>query len=130
MDGICEMMVEKNMCEEGWIDEAKEGEIYSFTHDLLHEVISGILIGPKESHEAFYYAHAACELLEELKTREEDTPFSIRLDLYGPHQPYHPTMEYASLYPPEDIRLPVSFRDDLNINLPGTACQTAGSRTD
>lgn len=108
-----EMLVEKNMCEEGWIEEAKEGEIYSFSHDLLNEVISGILRGPKESHEAFFYARAACHLLESLKERGCDVPFSLRLDFYGPHQPYHPSREYAAMYPPEQVRLPVSFWDAL-----------------
>lgn len=108
-----EMLVEKNMCEPGWIDEAEEGKIYSFTHGLLNEVLAGRLVAPRESHEAFYYADAACRQLEDIRRNGEEKPFSMRLDLYGPHQPYHPTEQYAAMYPPESIKLPDSYKDEL-----------------
>lgn len=105
------MRVEINMCEKGWIDDVKEGEIYSFSRPLLNEALSGILTGPKESHEAFYVSDLVCRELE--KRKEEGKPFMIRADFWGPHQPYHPAKEYAELYPPEQIEEYPSFRDSL-----------------
>ncbi len=116
------MLVEKNMCEEGWIDDAKEGESYDFHHDLLNEVLAGILEGPKECHEAFYYADAAVSQLEKIHRRREEgetAPFSLRIDFFGPHQPYHPTREFVELYPPEKIPVYPSYGDLLE-NKPDT----------
>ncbi len=54
----------------------------------------------------------ACRQLEELKqeelNREKEkgsgqVPFMMRVDFWGPHQPYCPTEEFAALYPPESI---------------------------
>lgn len=111
-----QMLVEKNMCEQGWIDDAAEGQVYSFTHDMLNEVLAGVLTGPRESHEAYYYADAAVRQLERIsaeRQRGKTVPFSMRIDIYGPHQPYHPTLEYADLYPPESIPVYPNYHDSL-----------------
>ena len=105
------MRVEMNMCEKGWIDNVKEGDLYDFPRDLTNEALSGILEGPKECHEAYYVADMACRQLEELK--REEAPFMMRVDFWGPHQPYCPTEEFAALYPPESIEEYPSFSDDL-----------------
>lgn len=106
------MLVEKNMGEEGWIDEIAEGSIYDFSRPLVNEALSGILQGPKESHEAYYVADLACRKLEELQ--ESSRPFMMRVDFWGPHPPYHPAQEFADLYPPEEIGEYPSFFEDLS----------------
>ena len=110
------MLVEKNMCEQGWIEDAVEGEVYPFTHNMLNEVLAGILTGPKESHEAYYYADAAVRCLEQISEERKNgknVPFSLRMDIYGPHQPYHPTREFTDMYPPESIPLYPNYDDSL-----------------
>lgn len=111
------MRVEMNMCEKGWIDDVNEGDLYDFPHDLTNEALSGILEGPKECHEAYYVADMACRQLEKLKKETEkdgeSSPFMLRVDFWGPHQPYCPSEEFAALYPPESIPEYPSFFDDL-----------------
>lgn len=108
------MLVEKNLGKEGWIDEIKEGKEYDFSREMVNEALSGILQGPKESHEAFYVSDLACHQLEQLKENADGSPFMLRVDFWGPHQPYHPTQEYADLYPPESITEYPSFNEDLS----------------
>lgn len=108
------MKVEVNMCEKGWIDDVEEGDIYRFTRPLLNEALSGVLEAPKESHEAFYVSEMACRQLEEIqKTHKEDMPFMMRVDFWGPHQPYHPAKEYTEMYPLENMGEYPSFHDTL-----------------
>lgn len=108
------VQVEVNMCEKGWIDDVEEGDVYNFSRPLLNEALSGVLIGPKESHEAFYVADMACGQLEELeKSGTEASPFMMRVDFWGPHQPYHPAKEYVDMYPVEEMEEYPSFNDTL-----------------
>lgn len=108
------MKVEVNMCEKGWIDDVEEGDSYSFTRPLLNEALSGVLEAPKESHEAFYVSEMACRQLDEIqKTHKEGIPFMMRVDFWGPHQPYHPAKEYTDMYPLEDMEEYPSFKDTL-----------------
>ncbi|HBY95826.1 MAG TPA: hypothetical protein DEP84_18035 [Chloroflexi bacterium] len=76
----------------------------------------GLTLTPKETHESFFLANLACEALEQL-ARDRRRPFHLRVDFWGPHQPYFPTQEYANLYRPENIPEYGSFRDDL-VNRP------------
>jgi arylsulfatase A-like enzyme len=88
--------------------------IHKQTNRWCNEHASGILRTPKETHEAFFLAHLACEQLKQLAEAGSDTPFAMRVDFWGPHQPYFPTQEYADLYPPEDIPVYGNFSDDLS----------------
>ncbi len=106
-------LIERNWCTPGWIDNITEQEEYDLTQRSdMNECVSGILTTPKETHEAFFLAHEACEKLEELKN--SDKPFCLQVHFWGPHQPYLPTKEYADMYPPSAIEKYPSFDDDLS----------------
>ena len=72
---------------------------------------SGILAGPPEAHEEQFVAHLACEKLREFAAG--DQPFSLVVSLWGPHQPYYPSADYADKVEPYEIPEYPSFRDDL-----------------
>lgn len=69
---------------------------------------------PKETHEAFFLANMACDKLEELAKQPQDEPFALRVDFWGPHQPFFPTQEFLDWYEPEKIEEYPSFRNDLH----------------
>ena len=69
---------------------------------------------PKETHEAFFLADMACEQLEALAAADTSEPFHLRLDFWGPHQPFFPTEESADLYDPEEIPVYGNFADSLS----------------
>ena len=73
---------------------------------------SGILAGPPEAHEEQFVAHLACEKLREFA--DDDQPFSLVVSLWGPHQPYYPSEEFAAMVDPAAIPEYPSFRDDLS----------------
>ena len=73
---------------------------------------SGVLAGPPEAHEEQFVAHLACESLDELA--QGDQPFSLVVSLWGPHQPYYPSQEYADMVDPDAIPEYPSYRDDLS----------------
>ena len=104
-------MIEHNWCTPGWIDGIAEGEEYRLDRPTMNECISGILTTPKETHEVFYLAYEACRKLEEC--RDNNQPFFMAVEFWGPHQPYLPTKEYADLYDPKMIEEYPSFRDNL-----------------
>jgi arylsulfatase A-like enzyme len=68
---------------------------------------------PKETHEAFFLGHLACEKIKEIAKSETKEPFHLRVDFWGPHQPYFATQEYLDKYPPENIPELPSFRESL-----------------
>lgn len=116
------MTVEKNFWSDSLLAEMKEGDSYDFPGEMTNEALSGILTTGKESHEAFYLADMVCGKLEELAERRKEAagdpkgavqPFCLRVDFWGPHQPYHPTQEFADLYPPETIPEHPNFSDTL-----------------
>lgn len=88
-------------------------EPYEQNRNNCNEHASGIMTTPKETHEAFFLASLSCDKLEELARSQDGRPFALRVDFWGPHQPYFPTQEYVDLYPPEQIPEYGSFRDDL-----------------
>jgi arylsulfatase A-like enzyme len=90
-----------------------ETHLYTQDRNNCNEHASGIMTTPKETHEAFFLASLTCDKLAELAASDDDRPFALRVDFWGPHQPYFPTQEYADLYPPEQIPEYPSFRDDL-----------------
>lgn len=77
------------------------------------EAAYGITVTPKETHECFFLSAMACKKLEEISNQNEDAPFSLRVDFWGPHQPYFPTQEYYDLY--KDVSFPpyISFNSKL-----------------
>ena len=89
------------------------GELYRQEQGWCNEHASGILQTPTDTHEAFFLANLTCRKLRELAAQGDGRPFSMRVDFWGPHQPYFPTREYADLYRPEEIPEYGSFRDDL-----------------
>ncbi|MHA1689519.1 MAG: sulfatase-like hydrolase/transferase [Promethearchaeota archaeon] len=90
-----------------------KGEPHFLNRAASNEDTIGIMTSPKETHEAFFLAHLACEKLIEIAERGDQEPFHLRVDFWGPHQPYYATQEYLNLYPPEKIPEHPSFRDDL-----------------
>jgi arylsulfatase A-like enzyme len=91
----------------------RKGERYDPYGPGLWECLSGVLQTPEDTHEAFYLANLACDRLRELASAPSGRPFSLRVDFWGPHQPYFPTQAYADLYDPSAISEYGSFRDSL-----------------
>ena len=71
-------------------------------------------VTPKETHESFFLANLACEKLEELAKDKSGKPFHLRVDFWGPHQPYFPTQEFLDLYDPRKIKKLQNFDTDLH----------------
>lgn len=93
----------------------KEGKVHQPPDpDLLSEHATGIMTTPKETHEAFFLAHLACERLKKLVNGNQKNPFHLRVDFWGPHQPYYVPHEYRDLYNSEDISEYPNFDDDLS----------------
>ena len=113
-----EILIERNfwppVIPKGAPNPMKEGQTYRQRGDWSNEHASGILLTPKETHEAFFLASLACGKLRELARSNGAQPFALRVDFWGPHQPYFPTREFAELYRPEDIPEYGNFRDDLS----------------
>ena len=92
----------------------QEGELYQCEDYWCGEHAIGLTVTPKDTHEAFFLANLACEKLEELAAQGPDAgPWSLRVDFWGPHQPFFPTKEYADLYDPGEIPPYPSFDSDL-----------------
>lgn len=91
----------------------KAGAAYRSERYWCGEHATGITTTPKETHEAFFLADLACEQLEKLAAADDDDPFHLRVDFWGPHQPFFPTEEFADMYDPEDIPVYGSFSDSL-----------------
>jgi arylsulfatase A-like enzyme len=104
-------LIERNFTR--WIENIHAGELYKQERGWCNEHASGIMQTPTATHEAFFLARLACEKLRELATARDNRPFSLRVDFWGPHQPYFPTQEFADLYDPEEIPRYGSFDDDL-----------------
>lgn len=86
---------------------------YSSDRYWCGEHATGITTTPKETHEAFFLADMACEQLETRAAADDQQPFHLRVDFWGPHQPFFPTQEFADLYDPEDIPVYGNFADAL-----------------
>ena len=99
---------------QAWGEPIPLGPGYRQTRGWCNEHACGILTAPKETHEAFFLAHLACDALREHAASGGGRPFALRVDFWGPHQPYFPTREFADLYAPEAIGEYGNFRDDLS----------------
>jgi len=93
--------------------EMQEGKLYKQRRRWCNEHASGILQTPLDTHEAFFLANLACQKLRQLARRRDARPFHLRVDFWGPHQPYFPTPQFAEMYNPRDIGEYGNFRDDL-----------------
>ncbi|MHA2185142.1 MAG: sulfatase-like hydrolase/transferase, partial [Promethearchaeota archaeon] len=91
----------------------ESGELHRLERAACNEDSTGIMTTPKETHEAFFLAHLACEKLKEIAKSKSEEPFHLRVDFWGPHQPYFATQEFLDKYPPENIPELPSFRDNL-----------------
>lgn len=96
-----------------WRRDLIPGQVYEQTKEWTNEQAMGILLTPKETHEAFFLADCVCRQLEALKERDSEQPFSVRLDFWGPHDPYFVTKEFADLYDPSEIPRYPSFDNRL-----------------
>lgn len=91
----------------------KVGAPYQCEDFFSGEHAVGITTTPKETHESFFLANLACEKLDELAKDDSGQPFALRVDFWGPHQPFFPTKEFADLYDPTLIQPHPSFFDTL-----------------
>lgn len=92
----------------------RDGVTYRSEYAWCGEHAVGLTTTPKETHEAFFLADLACETLEALANDEDERPFHLRVDFWGPHQPFFPTAEFAKLYDPEEIAEYGSIHDTLD----------------
>ena len=100
--------------ESHYFEKMKEGELYSCEDFWCGEHAVGKTVTPKETHEAFFLAHLAIKQLEELaKNKDKQQPFHLRLDFWGPHEPFFPTQEFINMYDPAKIKEYGNFSDDL-----------------
>lgn len=99
--------------DEGHFPTIKVGELYKCDSSWCGEHAMGITVTPKETHESFFLANLVCEQLEKIVKSGQEEPFNIRLDFWGPHQPFFPTQEFYDLYDPKKIEMYGNFDDDL-----------------
>jgi len=66
-----------------------------------HMACSGVLVTPVETHEAYFVTHRANQWLEERAGDGE--PFCLRVDVWGPHQPYFVGKPFAGTVNPRAI---------------------------
>ena len=90
-----------------------EGELHSPDFVMMSEHATGIMTTPKETHEAFFLAYLACKRLENIANSNDSSPFHLRLDFWGPHQPYYVPQEYYDKYDPKSISELPSFNSNL-----------------
>jgi len=90
-----------------------EGQTHSPSFVSSSEHASGHMTTPKETHEAFFISDLACDQLHKIANSGNEEPFHMRIDFWGPHQPYYAAKEYFELYDPKSIPEYPSFRDDL-----------------
>ena len=108
-----EVVIQRSFLDPEKRPDVVEGQPYRSSADWCNEHATGIVTTPLDTHESFYLANLACERLRSLDSSCDDSPFALRVDFWGPHQPYFTTPEYANVYRPEDIPEYPSFRDDL-----------------
>ncbi|NQT52946.1 sulfatase-like hydrolase/transferase [bacterium] len=72
---------------------------------------AGRLTTPVETHEAYYLTHRASQWLE--RVAHDGDPFCLRVDVWGPHQPYWVAEPFAGTANPRDIPEYPSFAHDL-----------------
>jgi len=98
---------------QNYFPKLKVGELYECEDRWCGEHAIGTTVTPKETHEAFFLANLACEKLEELAHSKNGEPFSLRVDFWGPHQPFFPTQEFLDMYDPKEIEKYPTFDSRL-----------------
>lgn len=89
-------------------DPSNVGRVFDLTeHGWGPFAAGGRFQTPLETHEAFFVAHLARRWLEGLTT---DAPFFLRVDVWGPHHPYHSAGCFAGAINPNKIPEFPSFR--------------------
>ena len=78
---------------------------------LIHMASSGRMKTPAETHEAYFVTHLANRWLE--KVAETGEPFCLRVDVWGPHQPYYVGEPFADRTDPGLIVEYPSFSSTL-----------------
>jgi arylsulfatase A-like enzyme len=68
----------------------------------------GVMTSPIETHEAYFVTHLACRWLEEIA--QNDQPFCLRVDAWGPHHPYFVAEPFAGTVDPKAIPEYPNFR--------------------
>lgn len=96
------------------------GSLFNLANmNIITGNIAGISVTPKEYHEAFFVADMAKKALENIANNKQDKPFMMTVNIWGPHHPYYPTEEFASLYRDKngklggDIKEYPSFKDQF-----------------
>ncbi|MBD3253771.1 MAG: sulfatase-like hydrolase/transferase [Candidatus Lokiarchaeota archaeon] len=90
-----------------------EGALYKPDFVSLSTHTTGLMTTPKETHEAYFLAYLACEKLKEIAKSDNQEPFHMRIDFWGPHQPYFTTQDFLDLYDPKEIKQLPSFDENL-----------------
>jgi arylsulfatase len=71
----------------------------------------------QDHHMANWMSSRAVEVIE--NASEDDKPFCLMLSYYAPHHPVAPPKPYDTMYPLEDVSLPLSYRAGAeNKNMP------------
>jgi len=96
-----------------WDESHRQGRVVRQDGAWCSEHCSGLMLTPDETHEAFFLAHQAREQLRQIAKSGNDKPFHLRVDFWGPHQPYFPTQRFAEMYDENTIQLPVNFYEDV-----------------
>ncbi len=91
----------------------EQGKEYACESAWCGEHAVGVTVTPKETHESFFLANLVCDQLEELAGNDSDQPFHLRLDFWGPHQPFFPTQEFLDMYNLEEIQVYGNHFDTL-----------------
>ena len=73
--------------------------------------LAAIQDGPEEAAVPHYLTTQAIEAVH--RSAQDNGPFFVRLDFWGPHAPYIVPERYARMYDPADIEPWLSFPDDL-----------------
>jgi len=73
---------------------------------------SGVFETPLETHESFFVTHLACKWLEERANKNER--FCLRVDPWGPHQPYYVAKPFANTIDNKSIPEYPNFSHNLN----------------
>ncbi|HEY1360746.1 MAG TPA: sulfatase-like hydrolase/transferase [Xanthobacteraceae bacterium] len=65
---------------------------------------------PEELYPTAYIGERSCEWLDRYAAGSREKPFFLMVSFPDPHHPFTPPGRYWSMYRPEDMKLPPSFR--------------------
>ena len=75
-------------------------------------LLNGMTTGPEEASVPYFLAEYTIDMMS--KYQEEESPFLLFCNFWGPHAPYLPTEPYASMYEPTEIPPWGNFYDGLD----------------